>query len=314
MCVPMAVPDFQTVMRPLLEKYAVGGERRIADVRAELATVFGLTEEDLAERLPSGLARTFDNRVGWPATYLYRVGLLARPRRSVYEITDRGREVLAANPERVDLGVLSQFAEFGEFRKASGARSTTRGDAGVATQDSVVTETATPEERIDVAYQELRQALIAELRDRISAVSPTAFEDLVLDVLHAMGYGDGTEHSRLRTGASGDAGIDGVIREDRLGLDVVYVQAKRWEATVGRPVVQGFVGALQGARASKGIIFTASAFSSEATEYAASVSPRVVLVDGERLATLMIDHNVGVSDRETYAVKRVDSDYFGEEA
>lgn len=136
----------------------------------------------------------------------------------------------------------------------------------------------------------------------------------MLDVLYAMGYGDGTEHSRLRMGASGDAGIDGVIREDRLGLDVVYVQAKRWEATVGRPVVQGFVGALQGARAAKGIIFTASSFSPDARAYAEGVSPRVILVDGEGLAALMIDHNVGVSDRETYIVKRVDSDYFGEEA
>lgn len=308
----MAVPDFQTLMRPLLEEYAAGGEQRIADVRAVLATRLGLTEDELAERLPSGLARTFDNRVGWAATYLYRVGLLARPRRSVYTITERGREVLAANPERVDLAVLSEFPEFAEFRKASGARRA-RGGTSVATLEEVVTERATPEERIDAAYQELRQALIAEVRDRISAMSSTAFEDLVLDVLHAMGYGDGTESSRLRTGASGDAGIDGVIREDRLGLDVVYVQAKRWEATVGRPVVQGFVGALQGARASKGIIFTASAFSGEAQEYAASVSPRVVLVDGERLAALMIDHNVGVSDRETYAVKRVDSDYFGDE-
>ena len=144
-------------------------------------------------------------------------------------------------------------------------------------------------------------------------MSPAAFEELVLDVLTAMGYGDDSEQSRLRTGASGDAGIDGVIREDRLGLDVVYVQAKRWESTVGRPVVQGFVGALQGARASKGVIFTASAFSNEASEYAASVTPRVVLVDGERLASLMIDHNVGVSDRETYAVKRIDNDYFGDE-
>jgi restriction system protein len=160
----------------------------------------------------------------------------------------------------------------------------------------------------------VREALIAELRDRISVMSPTAFEDLVLDVLHAMGYGSGAEDARLRTGGSGDAGIDGVIQEDRLGLDVVYVQAKRWEATVGRPVVQGFVGALQGARASKGIIFTASAFSPDARSYANSVSPRVILIDGERLAALMIDHNVGVSDRDMYIVKRVDSDYFGEEA
>jgi restriction system protein len=302
----MPVPDFQTLMRPLLEEYAAGDERLIADVRTALATRFELTEDELAERLPSGLARTFDNRVGWAATYLYRVGLLSRPRRAVYAITERGREVLIANPARIDLSVLSQFPEFAEFRKGSGG-------ARVATEESVVTETATPEERIDAAYQELRLALMGDVRDRLSALSPAAFEDLVLDVLHAMGYGDGTEDSRLRTGGSGDAGIDGVIREDRLGLDAVYVQAKCWEANVGRPVVQGFVGALQGARASKGIIFTASTFSREAREYAASVSPRVVLVDGERLASLMIDFNVGVSERETYTVKRVDSDYFGAE-
>lgn len=305
----MTVPNFQTLMRPLLEEYAADGEQRIADVRTALATRFELTGEERAERLPSGLARTFDNRVGWAATYLYRVGLLGRPRRSVYVITARGREVLAANPERVDLGVLSQFPEFAEFRKPSGREGSMQGVG-----ESDVTETATPEERIDAAYQELREALIAEVKDRVSAISPTAFEDLVLDVLDKMGYGDGTEHARLRTRASGDAGIDGVIREDRLGLDIVYVQAKRWEATVGRPVVQGFVGALQGARASKGIIFTASSFSAEARGYAASVSPRVVLIDGEQLAALMIDYNVGVSDRETYAVKRLDNDYFGDEA
>jgi restriction system protein len=308
----MPIPDFQTLMRPLLEEYAEGGERRIAEVRAALAERFDLTEEELAERLPSGLAKTFHNRVGWATTYLYRVGLLARPERSVYTITDRGRQVLAAHPKRVDLRVLSQFPEFAEFTKTSGSRSTRRRGGGAPGETSV-TDTATPEERIGSAYQELREALIAELRDRIASISPTAFEDLVLDVLHAMGYGDGTEGSRLRTGASGDAGIDGVIREDRLGLDVVYVQAKRWEATVGRPVVQGFVGALQGARATKGIIFTASSFSSDARAYAASVSTRVVLVDGERLAALMIDHNVGVSDRETYRVKRIDSDYFGDD-
>lgn len=167
---------------------------------------------------------------------------------------------------------------------------------------------------MDAAYQELREALIADLRERVAAMPWASFEELVLDVLEAMGYGDEGEGARLRTGGSGDSGIDGVIREDRLGLDVVYVQAKRWGATVGRPVVQGFVGALQGARAAKGIIFTASSFSNDAKAYAASVSPRVVLVDGERLAELMIDYNVGVADRETYAVKRVDNDYFGDES
>ncbi len=167
---------------------------------------------------------------------------------------------------------------------------------------------------MESAYQELRQALVLELQERVHTMPPAAFEDLVLDILHAMGYGDGTEDSRLRTGGRGDSGIDGVIREDTLGLDVVYVQAKRWESNVGRPIVQGFVGALQGARASKGIIFTASAFTSDAQDYAAGVSPRVILVDGERLAELMIDYNVGSSDREIYAVKRVDRDYFGEDA
>jgi restriction system protein len=302
----MAVPDFQTLMRPVLEEYAAGGERRIADVRAGLAARFELTEEDLAERIESGQP-TFQNRVGWATTYLHRVGLLQRPRRGVYVITERGREVLAAHPERIDLSVLSQFPELAEFRRAKGAR------GGRAVVPAPVTETATPEERIVAAYQELREALIAEVRDRIASMAPSAFEDLVLDVLHAMGYGDGTEHSRLRVGGGGDAGIDGVIREDRLGLDVVYVQAKRWQGNVGRPVVQGFVGALQGARASKGIIFTASSFTPDALTYADGVQPRVILVDGERLAELMIDHNVGVSDRETYAVKRVDSDYFGED-
>lgn len=267
---------------------------------------FELTEDELAERIPSGQL-TFNNRVGWATTYLRQCGLLEQPRRGVNVITERGRQVLAANPERIDLGVLSQFPELAEFRRARGTR------RGRAVAPPSVTETATPEERIVAAYQELREALIAEIRDRIGSMTPAAFEDLVLDVLHAMDYGDGTEHSRLRVGGSGDAGIDGVIREDRLGLDLVYVQAKRWQGTVGRPVVQGFVGALTGARASKGIIFTASSFSPDAVTYAADVSPRVILVDGERLAELMIDHNVGVSDRDTYAVKRVDGDYFGEE-
>jgi restriction system protein len=307
----MAIPDFQTLMRPLLQEYAPGEERAIADVRAALADQFNLTGEELAERLPSGLARTFDNRVGWAATYLYRVGLLARPRRSVYSITDRGRDVLAANPERIDLGVLAQFPEFDDFRKSTSGRRARK--QSVTAQLSAV-ETATPEERMHAADDELRKALVADLRDRISAMPYAAFEELVLDVLHAMGYGDGTEGSRLRTGGSGDAGIDGVIREDKLGLDVLYVQAKRWGASVGRPVVQAFVGALQGARASKGIIFTASTFTSDARSYAATVSPRVILVDGQRLAELMVDHDVGVSVRDTYTVKRIDGDYFGEES
>lgn len=297
-------------MRPLLEEYASGAERPIAEVRSNLAAQFGLTEDELAERLPSGVAKTFVNRVGWATTYLYQVGLLARPRRSVYQITERGRQVLAEHPDRVDLAVLSKFPELGQFRKGAGHKKAIV-EAVDGGNDG---DTATPEERIASAYQELRRALAAELRDHIQTLSPTSFEDLVLDVLHAMGYGDGTEGSRLRTGASGDRGIDGIIREDQLGLDSVYVQAKRWQGTVGRPVIQEFVGALHGAKASKGIIFTASSFSHEANEYATTVTPRVVLIDGEHLAELMIDNNVGVSAQEPYVVKRIDSDYFDEDA
>ena len=262
----------------------------------------------MAERLPSGLARTFANRVGWAATYLYRTGLLARPQRSVYTITERGRDILARYPDRVDLHVLAQFPEFDEFRQPSRRRQAAGVGLGIEGQD------ATPEERIVSAYDEMREALIADLRDRIHTMPFEAFEDLVLDVLHAMGYGDGTEDDRIRTGGSGDAGIDGVIRQDRLGLEGIYVQAKRWQANVGRPVIQGFIGALQGARAARGVIVTASTFSQDARDYAATVSPRVVLIDGERLAELMIDHNVGVSPRERYEVKRIDGDYFGEES
>ena len=293
-------------MRPLLEAYSSGEERPISEVRRDLGSQFSLTGEQLAERLPSGLAKTFDNRVGWAATYLYRTSLLTRPRRSVYQITERGRQVLAAHPNRVDLSVLRQFPEFESFTRSSGRRART---AVAPTAD----ESATPEERIESAYQELRGALAAELRERIHTMAPSAFEDLVLDVLHAMGYGDGTEDSRLRTGGSGDRGIDGVIRQDRLGLDVIYVQAKRWESTVGRPVVHAFVGALQGARATRGIILTASTFSPDAREFAATVSPRILLIDGERLAELMIDYDVGVAARESYHVKRVDGDYFGDD-
>jgi restriction system protein len=295
-------------MRPLLAEYASGAERPIAEVRDSLAVSFALTPQELEERLPSGTARKFANRVGWSAQYLKATHLLERPRRSVYVITERGRDLLQSEPDRIDLHVLARFPEFEEFRRPKSGLGL---EVVVTTAEDV---DLTPEERIEAAYGELRQALVQELRDRIAQMAPSAFEDLVLDVLDGMGYGSGEESSRLRVGGSGDRGIDGVMREDRLGLDLIYVQAKRWEASVGRPVIQAFVGALQGARASKGIIFTASTFTSDATEYAANVSPRIVLVDGERLADLMIDHHIGVSTKESYVVSRIDSDYFGDDA
>jgi restriction system protein len=255
--------------------------------------------------LPSGKQQKFKNRVRWAATYLKNAGALDRAERGIYRITARGTDLLAQNPVSIDVGTLKQFDEFRAFHTGTS-------DAVAPSSPSVIAEATTPEEQIIAASEALRQALIVELRERIAALTAAEFEQLVLDVLRAMGYG--ASGTGLRTGGPGDAGIDGVIEEDRLGLDVIYVQAKRWVDPVQRPAVQGFVGALQGARATKGIMFASSSFTSGATEYAATVSPRVILVDGARLAALMVDHDVGVSTRDVYRVKHLDSDYFGVEA
>lgn len=300
----MAVPDFQTIMRPLLALHGDGEEHELAATRTGLADHFNLTEEDRAERIPSGRVTTLQNRVGWAAMYLFRAGLLERPRRAHYRITDRGREMLSQHPDRIDLSVLNQFEEFAEFRKP--ATSDSVSEEG----EQLDTDSATAEERIDVGYRELRGALVADLLDRVREQSWEFFERLVLEVLKAMGYG-GPEGAVERLGGQGgDEGVDGVIREDPLGLELIYIQAKSWENTVGRPEIQQFIGALQGKQASKGIFITTSKFSDGALAYARSVAVRVILIDGRRLAELMIDHDVGVNTRETYELKEVDLSYF----
>ncbi len=311
----MSVPDFQTLMRPILAQLQSGQPRAISDVRTALAMEFELTYEDLAEELPSGRAKSFSNRVGWATTYLYRTGLLTRPRRSVYAITDRGQQVLASNPERVDLRVLAQFPELAAFRSS---RQPTAEEADqpqppapTVTGELVnVHDEETPQERIASAYRELRAALIAELLDSIGDQDSDFFEHLVLDVLQAIGYGGSREDAADRLGQSGDEGVDGVIREDRLGLDQIYVQAKKWSAPVGRPEIQKFFGALHGQRATKGVFITTSTFTRGARDYASGVTPRVILVDGHELAGLMIEYRVGVTPMNTYMLVRIDSDYF----
>ena len=305
----MAVPDFQTVMRPLLATVADGVEHRMVDIRAALADYFQLTERDLSAELPSGRAKTFNNRVGWATTYLYRTGLLERPRRSTYRITERGTTVLESHPARVDLKVLAEFEEFHEFRRAkSDAR--TSATPPVAVAEPSTDSGHTPEEQIDSAYRSLRAALAADLLDRIHEQTPAFFEQLVLDVLRGMGYGGAHDGAVEKLGQSGDEGVDGVIREDELGLDLIYVQAKRWKNPVGRPEIQKFFGALHGKRATKGVFITTSSFSSEAGTYAESVTPRVILIDGAYLTRLMIEYDVGVTVARTYRLKRIDLDYF----
>jgi restriction system protein len=303
----MPVPDFQSLMRPVLDVLEDGAEHSIKSIQAAIAGRYALTPEEKQQMLPGGTGTVLASRVGWAATYLYQTKLLDRPRRGVYRITDRGRTVFAANPERVDLKTLDQFPELREFRK--GKKPAGGGDA--VPVPPVVDET-TPEERIDGAYHELRSALASELLDLVLEQAPEFFERLVLDVLHAMGYGGSRDETTEHLGQSGDEGVDGVIREDQLGLDRIYVQAKRWKVdrTVGRKDIQEFVGALQGKHGTKGVFLTTSTFSSGAVEYADSVTPRISLVDGLELSELMTDHGVGVSVSRSYDLRRVDRDYF----
>lgn len=293
-------------MRPLLAVLADGENRSVEAIRSELATHFALSQADIEERIPSGRVTTFQNRVGWATTYLYRTGLIERRHRAVYRITDRGRAISHEHTDRVDLKVLSEFEEFHTFRQ----RKADPGDTGAQTQPSTSAETLTPEERMESAHRELRSALAADLLDRVAEQSPEFFEQLVLDVLHAMDYGGSRDDAAERLGQSGDEGVDGVIREDRLGLDLIYVQAKRWTNVVGRPEIQKFFGALHGKRATKGVFITTSTFSRDAVSYAEGVTPRVILVDGRELAELMIEHKVGVTAAREYELKRVNLDYF----
>ncbi len=303
----MTIPDFQSIMLPLLRAVADGQPQRSSELRGELEDSLGLIEADRRERLPSGRQERFVNRVAWARTYLAKAGLLENTVRGYVRITDRGRALLSENPTRVDMRVLNRYSEFVAFRARSAEAAA--GDS-TTTQDASATET--PEEAIERAHRQHVAALADDVLLRVKALTPGAFEKLVVELLLAMGYGGTMQDAGQVVGRSGDGGIDGVIKEDKLGLDMMYVQAKKWDATVGRPVVQGFAGSLQGFRARKGVFITTAAFSAEAREYVERIETRVVLIDGTMLARLMIEHNVGVTAAATNQVKRVDSDYFAE--
>jgi len=256
--------------------------------------------------LPSGQQGIFKNRTGWARTYLKKAGLLEAPKRGIFKITDRGLQTLRANPSRIDGKYLEQFQEFIDFREAS------RPAAGNGELLEATPTRTTPEEAIELAHQGLREQLGQELLSRVLGCSPSFFEQLVVELLVKMGYGGSRRDAGERIGQTGDGGIDGIIKEDRLGLDTIFIQAKRWQGTVGRPEIQKFVGALQGQRARKGVFITTSSYSAEALDYVSRIDTKVVLIDGRRLTELMIDFDVGVSVSATYVVKRTDSDYFEE--
>lgn len=292
-------------MAPTLSVMADGGDHSLAELRKVVSEQLAQTEDDLRAQIPSGMP-LLANRLHWAVTYLYQAGLLSRPKRGVVRITDRGQKVAAEHPDRVDVRVLSEFQEFVEFK------SRTRRPKNVG-EPELNDVGSTPREAVAAAVDEANAAVAAEVLDRVRQREPSFLERLVLSVLTAMGYG-GAAGAAEHLGKSGDEGLDGVIRQDPLGLDRIYVQAKRYAASkpVGRPEIQEFVGALHGAQADRGIFITTSRFTPDAVTYADRVAARVVLIDGQALGSLMVRHNIGVQDQQIYVIKRVDEDFFDE--
>ncbi|MCB1947882.1 restriction endonuclease [Nitrosomonas sp.] len=305
----MSIPDFQSCMLPMLSLAADCKEHSISESREVLAEHFGLTESERSELLPSGRQRRFDNRVAWAKVYLEQAGLLKSSRRAHFSISEDGLGLIAKKPTHIDISLLENYSKFQEFRAASRKAD----NSEVAKQASVEEFGATPEEALEQAYQSIRTELASELLQRVKASSSQFFEGLVVELLLKMGYGRNRTEAGQAIGRSGDEGIDGIISEDRLGLETIYIQAKRWEGTVGRPEVQKFVGALHGKRAKKGVFLTTGVFSNEAKDYVSHIDPRVVLIDGRELAEYMLDLDLGVTPKANYEVKRIDSDYFSDE-
>jgi restriction system protein len=310
----MAVPDFQSLMLPLLMITGDEKEHSTSEVIETLAQQFGLDENDRDELLPSGKQRKFDNRINWTKTYLQKALLLSSTGRSRFRITERGIKVLKGNPPSLNVKFLDQFPEFVAFHTVPNGKEGKINATALTSQDMIEKTSQTPQEILEISYQNLRQTLAQELLERIKNNSPKFFESLVVDLLVAMGYGGSRKDAGQAIGQVGDGGIDGIIKEDKLGLDAIYLQAKRWEGTVGGPVVQGFAGALIGKKARKGVFITTSTFSPQAKSFASGTENlKIILIDGEQLAQLMIDHDIGVTEESRYIIKKVDLDYFGEE-
>ncbi len=306
------VPDYQTLMLPVL-RIAAAGETRVADVSERIADDLGLTQAERDELLPSGRQRLLHNRIHWAKFYMSKAGLMASPARGRFVATDKGKALLATSPERIDVALLMQEPEFREFYRNEGVAAEENGIPAKPVQDT--SARTTPEEQIDAAYASMQAALRDELLQRILSNSPAFFEQLIVDLLVAMGYGGSHKDAAAQLGRSGDGGVDGIVNEDRLGLDRIYVQAKRYAPgnAVGRPDVNGFVGSLVGLGATKGVFVTTSTFSQPARDFVKHLSQRVILIDGQELADLMIEHGVGVRSYRIVEFKRLDEDFFGEE-
>jgi restriction system protein len=293
----MVIPKYLELMLPLLEFAKDGREHQVREAYEYLAEKFELTDEERKELLSSGTQSLFENRVGWARTYLVKAGLLESKKRGYFNITERGLGVLKEGLEEINLEYLKIYPEFMDFLKS-------------VKKDE---DESTPLEIIEENFQLLRKNISDELLQKVKESSPGFFEKLVIDLLVKMGYGGTRKDAAKVIGKSGDGGIDGIINEDRLGLDVIYVQAKKWEATISRPEIQKFVGALEGQKAKKGIFITTSDFSEKAKDYISQINSKVILIDGEQLVDFMIENEIGVSKEVAYEIKKIDTDYFTED-
>ena len=300
----MAVPGFQDFMLPLLRRVVDGGDHRSKVLREEVASDLNLTAEDRAEMLRSGNQTRYANRFYWASIHLNRAKLTESPVRGVVRITPRGQDVLAKQPKRIDLRLLNEYPEFRDFRQSRGE------PPGPPVETPETTQT--PDDRLDAAYVEIRAAVAAELLQKLKDGTPKFFENVIVEFMQKMGYGGFSQESGKVVGGPNDGGIDGIINLDKLGLERIYLQAKRWDGSVGRPEVQKFSGSLDGVRARKGVMMTTSTFAQGAIDYADSIDKRVVLIDGERLVGLMIDHKIGVTEYRHVSLVKIDTDYFEE--
>ena len=310
----MAIPGFQEFFLPFLKEISDGKEHTMKEINEKLANKYQLTEEELKIFTPSGTQTLFYNRVAWSRTYLKQAGLIEAPRRSVIKITEKGKNLLERKLSNINVKYLKDnYPEFVAFTSAK--KEDEKNDAEENTEIENVNSLHTPEEILESSYQQIRSSMVQEIITRIMNQPPNFFEKLVVDLLVKMGYGGSFKESSQVKGQSGDEGIDGTIKEDKLGLDIIYIQAKRWQPgnVVGRPEIQKFVGALAGQGAKKGVFITTSHFTKEAREYSPKNETKIVLIDGNELAQHMIDHNIGVTVLKPYELKKIDNDYFEEE-
>lgn len=303
------VPDFQSLMLALLQILSDGQEHVLRDVINQLSEQFHLTEAEKTELLPSGNQPIIDNRVGWARTYLKKAQLLENPRRGILKITDAGRRLLDTNPSKIDVKFLKTLPEFREWHSSFSSK---EDDPEAVVEKSEIESGKTPEELLEYSFLSIKAQLASELLDKVKSCPPAFFEFLVVDLLIKMGYGGSRKEAGQVLGRSGDGGIDGLIKEDKLGLDTIYIQAKRWENPVTIHQVRDFAGSLLGQKAKKGIFITTSGYPSSAKDFVTSIEPKIILIDGKELAELMIEYNVGVATKKTYDVKRLDTDYFEE--